>query len=243
MLFSLLVFRRVATLIMLAAVGFSAVAPAATTVPVTGLAAVATSVAADSSHVSLGRLSTTAEVTPSAESDNRLLAHHESAISATPLLTAGATSIVSAVSKSLWGNMILSMAIQQDHQVQRIAKKLGRMSGVIFTSVGMISALGVAQGIDSLVTLQQDPHPYHPPILGLVGSGLTLMSVAGQAAMTHHYKKQLVVRQGELAHQVSYVLERLNTEGSTEAVKVDLQGLIGEQASGEFLGLWRAVHP
>ena len=204
----------------------------------------ATSVAtADSSRVSLSRLSTTAEVTPSAESDNRLLTHHESAISATPLLTAGATSVVSAVSKSLWGNMILSMAIQQDDQVQRIAKKLGRLSGAIFTSVGMISALGVAQGIDSLVTLQQDPHPYHPPILGLVGSGLTLMSVAGQAAMTHHYKKQLVVRQGELAHQVSHVLERLNTEGSTEAVKVDLQGLIGEQASGEFLGLWRAVHP
>jgi hypothetical protein len=114
---------------------------------------------------------------------------------------------------------------------------------MVFASVGMISALGVAQGIDSLYTLQQDPHPYHPPILGLVGSGLTLASVAGQAVMIHRCKKQLAHRQDEIAGQVAHVLALLKNEGLNDSVHTELSGLIGSQGAEEFLDLWRAAHP
>ncbi len=113
----------------------------------------------------------------------------------------------------------------------------------MFTSVGLISALSVAQGIDSLVTLQQDPHPYHPPILGLVGSSLSLISVATQASLNHRYKKQLLAREDELAHQVSHVLEHLRSDGLTDHLQAELSGLIGTQGAQEFLELWQAAHP
>lgn len=172
-----------------------------------------------------------------------LLAHHEASVGASQLLTTGVSSMASTVSKSLWGNMVLSMALQQDDQVQRINKKLGRVSSLVFASVGMISALSVAQGIDGLVTLQQDPHPYHPPILGLVGSGLTLVSVVSQASMIHRYKKQLLARQEEIADQVAHALEHLKNDGMTDHVQTELSTLIGAQGASEFLSLWQAAHP
>jgi len=233
---SLLPLRRLGAAVLVAAVGFGSVAFAAP-----GIVAPAStqSVAPLSVHELNAPVSL--EVQPKASPE--LLAHHEATVGATQLLTANATSIAGMVSKSLWGNMVLTMAIQQDDEVQRINKKLGRMSGIVFASVGMISALGVAQGIDGLATLQQDPHPLHPPIMGLVGSSLTLVSVASQAAMIHHYKKQLVVRQEQLADQVSHVLEHLKNDGLNDSVHSELSGLIGAQGAEEFLGLWQAAHP
>jgi hypothetical protein len=174
-----------------------------------------------------------------------LLAHHEGSIGASQqLLTAGPAGAGGGpLTKSLWGNMILSMAIQQDAQVQKIGKKLGRMSGLLFSSVGVISALSLAQGIDGIVTLQDEPHPYHPSILGIVGSSLSVLSVGTQAAMGHHYKKQLLSREDELAHEVEHLLADLKSEGINEHVTGELIHLIGEEASSEFLALWQAVHP
>lgn len=127
--------------------------------------------------------------------------------------------------------------------MQQISKKLGRVSGLVFASVGLISALSVAQGIDGIATLQQDPHPYHPSIIGLVGSGLTLVSVASQATMIHRYKKQLVARQEELADEVAHVLAHLKSDGLNDHVQSELSGLIGPLGAEEFLGLWQAAHP
>jgi hypothetical protein len=233
------VFRRFAATILIGAVGLSA---GATVAP--GYAAPLlneqTSVSAPKTFEVAGPVSLDE---PAPLQAPVLLAHHDASVGTSQLLTTGSSSLASSISKSLWGNMVLSMAIQQDDQIQLIAKKLGRLTGFVFTSVGLISALGVAQSIDGLVTLEQDPHPYHPPILGLVGSGLSLVSVATQATLSHRYKKQLAVRQDELAHQVSHLLERLKSDGPTDAVQTELSGLIGAQGAEEFLGLWQAAHP
>jgi len=245
MLFALPVLRRLAASILLASFVLSPVSFAATT---TGAMVTPSSIRQpvcvtpqpETHELSNGTIELTTNKSRQAPI---LLAHHEASVGASQLLTTGASTIASTVSKSLWGNMVLSMALQQDDQVQQINKKLGHVSGWVFASVGMISALSVAQGIDGLATLQQDPHPYHPPILGLVGSGLTLVSVVSQAGMIHRYKKQLLARQEEVADQVAHALEHLKNDGLTDHVQAELSNLIGSQGASEFLSLWQAAHP
>jgi hypothetical protein len=171
-----------------------------------------------------------------------LLAHHEGSIGATQLLTTGVSATGASLTKSLWGNMILSMAIQQDTEIQQVSKKLGKISGYVFANVGLTSVLSLAQSIDGIVTLQEDPHPYHPPVLGLIASGLSVLGVTTQAAMTHHYKKQLLARQDALADEVSHILGHLKSDGVSDHVTAELTSLIGDEATQEFIQLWTSAH-
>jgi len=172
-----------------------------------------------------------------------LVAHHEgSGLGASQLLTTGVSSVGGGLTKSLWGNLIISMAYQQDAKIQAITKKMHRLGIFTLGSIAAISGLTIAQGIDGLVTLQQDPHPLHPPILGLVGSSLTLGTIGTQAIVGHRYKKQLLARQRDIQEQVLHVIEHLKTEGDSDHVRTNLSQLIGKEAMEEFMQIWASVH-
>jgi len=173
-----------------------------------------------------------------------LVAHHESSgLGASQLLTTGISSPGSGgLTTSLWANLIISMAYQQDAQLQAVVKKLHRLGIFTFSSIAAISGLTLAQSIDGLVTLQDDPHPKSPPIMGLVGSSMTLLTIGTQAIVGHRYKKQVLKRQYEIQNQVLHVLDHLKIDGVSEAIRTDLTHLIGLQATEEFLQIWASVH-
>jgi hypothetical protein len=177
-------------------------------------------------------------------SDQTLIAHHESmGLGASQLLTTGGNAAgAGGLTKSLWANLILSMAYQQDAELQAIGKKMHRLGIFTLSSIATISGLTIAQGIDGLVTLQQDPHPLHPTILGLVGSSLTLATITTQAVVGHRYKKQLTARQHEIQDQVLHVMDHLKTEGDSDHVRTNLAELIGKEAMEEFMQIWASVH-
>jgi|SRR6478609_4481160 len=173
-----------------------------------------------------------------------LIAHHESmGVGASQLITTGVTTSGNGgLTKSLWANLILSMAYQQDAEMQAITKKMHRLGVATVSSIAAISGLTVAQSIDGLVTLQDDPHPLHPPILGLIGSSLTLATIGTQAMVGHRYKKQLVARQHILQDEVLHILSHLKTEGASDSSRTDLSRLIGAEAMEEFMQIWASVH-
>jgi hypothetical protein len=173
-----------------------------------------------------------------------LIAHHESSgLGASQLLTTGISSPGSGgLTTSLWANLIVSMAYQQDAKLQAVVKKLHRLGIFTFSSIAAISALTVAQSIDGIVTLQDDPHPKSPPIMGLIGSGMTLATIGTQAIVGHRYKKQLMKRQHEIQDEILHIMAHLKSDGVSDGIKSDLSHLIGSEATDEFIEIWASVH-
>ena len=146
------------------------------------------------------------------------------------------------VSTSLWGNLLLNMAYQQDTQLQKWMKTMGRVDNFTLLSVAAISSLGVAQSIDTLATLQQDPHPVHPVVLGLVGTGTSIGSLAVRLAVNHHYSKLIAKRQSMIQDQIRGILAQLKEGIPFAHIQDALSSLVGTEATQEFSEIWQATH-
>lgn len=194
--------------------------------------------------------------------DEKVLAHHEgSSAGVGQLLHDDQQDSEAEVSDSLWGNMLLSMAYRRDAELKRVVKKMGLSNNLFLASIAGVSGLGLAQSITGLATLNQhDTGGGHheneegghggghkeslaPSVMGLVGSGATLLSIGAHVFFEHRYKKQIKARQQVINHQVLHILEDLEGGINHELVQPKLVTLVGERASGEFLQLWRAAHP
>jgi len=145
-------------------------------------------------------------------------------------------------SKSLWGSLILSMAYQQDTELRSMIKKLNGVDIFTLTSVTLLSGLSLAQGIETLRTLQDDPHPIHPPVMGIIASGTSLVTLLTRGVLTHHYSQKIHARQLAIKAQVDEVLSQLKSGVAFSTIQPTLATLIGEEATAEFEGLWESAH-
>jgi hypothetical protein len=202
--------------------------------------------------------------------DEKLIAHHglEGAGGASIISGASAAGAAStmkmgisktAMSSSLWGNMLLSMAYQLDPEIQRIATKIGRVNALSMLSITGISGLGLAQSIYAY--RQIEPKTYdvsehdgghghvHIPeesrtisTMGIIGSGATLATLA-HTVMSKHYARKLTQRQLAIKDRVEQALFELKAGQGIEHAHQELIALVGEVATEEFMGLWQATHP
>jgi len=192
--------------------------------------------------------------------DERMLAHHEGSSAGVGQLLHDDESAESEVSDSLWGNLLLSMAYRRDEQLKGLVKKMGLSNNLFLASIAGVSGLGLAQSITGLATLNQYEvgEVHHedgghgggghreslaPSVMGLVGSGATLLSIGAHVFLEHRYKKQIKTRQRVINHEVLHILEDLESGINQELVQPRLVALVGARASGEFFQLWRAAHP
>lgn len=147
------------------------------------------------------------------------------------------------VTNSLWGNLLLNMAYQQDKQLQNWMKALHRVDAFTMGSVTAISALGLTQSIYGYRTLQVEPHPKPPGVLGLINASGSLGSLLVRLGMNHHYGKRIAKRQAEISTQVQNVLAQLKDGAPFANVQPALTTLVGEEATEEFSEIWHVTHP
>ncbi len=187
--------------------------------------------------------------------DERLVAHHEGSSAGVGQLLHNDEDPDAEVTDSLWGNLILSMAYRRDAELKHLVKKMGVSNNLFLASIAGVSGLGLAQSVTGLATLNRaesggdEEHggghreSKGASIMGVVGSGVTLLSIGTHVYLEHRYKKQIKARQQIINHQVLHVLEELESGVNQELVQPKLVSLVGERATGEFLQLWRAAHP
>ncbi|WP_303673727.1 hypothetical protein [Vampirovibrio chlorellavorus] len=188
--------------------------------------------------------------------DERMVAHHEGSSAGVGQLLHNDEDPDAEVTDSLWGNLLLSMAYRRDAELKHLVKKMGVSNNLFLASIAGVSGLGLAQSVTGLATLYRaegGSHDEHggsghreskgASIMGVVGSGVTLLSIGTHVYLEHRYKKQIKARQQIINHQVLHVLEDLESGVNTELVQPQLVSLVGGRATGEFLQLWRAAHP
>ncbi len=197
--------------------------------------------------------------------EERIIAHHageDGAAGATILggTTTLNTTVSGQVSKqshsdSLWGHMLLDMAYHRDPELQAIAKRVGIVNGITNLSIMGIAGLGLAQSIYSFN--MEHPHTAHveddhvhlphenktPLTLGLISGATTVGTLAFRSAFSKMLTRKYTTRQARVKADVESVLNRLEDGVATQDVQHELTRLVGERAAGEFLMLWRAVHP
>ncbi len=169
----------------------------------------------------------------------------------------------SAVSSSLWGNMLLNMAYQMDPEIRKIASRIGAVNNLTLLSIAGVSGLGLAQSVYSYRQIEPPltvnvteahhhgghDHVHMPPdskvpsTLGMIGSGVTLATLGVNAVMNKRYSRKLRNRQLLIKEQVEGILAQLRENGPTEGLRQDLAALVGPLAADEFLVLWQVTHP
>jgi hypothetical protein len=165
------------------------------------------------------------------------------------------------MTEGLWANMLVSIAVNRDPEVQRISKKIGRTQTMTLLSVAAVSGLGLAQSIVSYydtppssinVTPAHSPtghdhvHMPHPDkttsIMGMVGSGVTLATLGVNAIVSKRLQKRLIARQDAITDGIQGILGELRGGASAEMIHPKLSAWVGEAASREFLDLWQVVY-
>jgi hypothetical protein len=176
--------------------------------------------------------------------------------------TVTATTAHQTWSDSLWGNMLLSMAYQRDEELQKLVRRAGHVNSLTMLSVASVSGLGLAQSIYSYNRIQPQSvdvtgahHPgghdhVHLPLeskvpatLGIIGGGVTIAALGARAVMNRHYSRRMTSRQVAIRKSVDTILDRLTSGEDHRNIEPELTQLVGPRAAGEFLALWRAVHP
>jgi hypothetical protein len=148
-----------------------------------------------------------------------------------------------AVTKSLWGNLLLNMAYQQDAQLQSWLKTLHRVDTFTLGSVTAISGLSLAQSIHGFNTRAVEPHPKSPGVLAIISASSSVGSLAVRIGMNHHYGKRITKRQTDIKEQVQGILGQLKDGTPFANVQPALISLVGEEATQEFSEIWQATHP
>ena len=156
------------------------------------------------------------------------------------------------LSDSLWVNMALTMAYHRDPVIQKIMKKNHRLAQAGSISAIALSGMGMSSSILSLATLNsgggshsEDEHDHGPverdnptsSVIGVVGSGLSLVVLGSQMFFRHRYKKQLLARQQLIKADVEYGIEHI----TEDLGKTKLKQLIGPRATKELIDLFQ--HP
>lgn len=198
--------------------------------------------------------------------DEKLIAHHEGSSAGVGQLLHDEQAVEVEVTDSLWGNLLLSMAYRRDAELQKLVKRMGVSNNLFLASIAGVSGLGLAQSITGLATLNnhqasgsQHSHGGHghdhssgatshqeslaPSIMGVIGSGATLMTIGAHVYFEHRYKKKIKTRQQAINHEILQILNALEGGTNFELVQPKLTSLVGERASREFLQLWRVTHP
>lgn len=177
-----------------------------------------------------------------------------------PSVSAGVAK-TAVLTDSLWGNLLLMMAVQRDEEMKRLAKKMKRTQVLSTLSIASALGLGMASSIVSIsqnaervvnVTGAHTPtghdHVHIPPnsntpaTLSLVGSSVALATLGVQSYLNHRYEKRFQTRQKALADRLTDILTRLENGEKTSTVRPDLAPLVGDKAAGEFIQLWDATH-
>lgn len=176
------------------------------------------------------------------------------------LLATSPAAAVSFASESLWGNLLLTMAYQRDSELQRLAKKLGRVNTWTLVSLAGISGLGLAQSINALQNIHEpqridvedhgsgahihlEGESKTPATLGIISSSATLVTLGVKSLVEMHYRRRMAIRQQLIQTQVASILSRLNAGTPFQTIAPELSRLVGQTATTEFGQLWQATHP
>ncbi len=171
----------------------------------------------------------------------------------------GRVSSTSAVSDSLWTNLLLPIALQHDAKIRHYAKNAGRVNTMTLISIAGVSALGITQSVLAMnqtesqtlhvVNHGHGDHVHTEPLsrvpagLGIASGAMTLATLGWKAAMDHHYGKRITDRQLVIKNQLETLVQQLKAGEPFSSVSPELVKLVGETATAEFEELWANTHP
>ncbi len=152
------------------------------------------------------------------------------------------------LSDGMLEEMLLNKAYQRDSTLQKLTRKLGHVTTVLpFLTGTMIGSTALSQNILALRLIDQKKPTVSSrkaiPTLGVVGQSTLLGSLTIVAMLRLHYNRQIHKRKQVLQAQVASVLNALEAGEDPNQIQKELNRLVGENASREFMGFWKLLYP
>jgi hypothetical protein len=152
----------------------------------------------------------------------------------------------SALTDSIWGNIILKMAYGRDEQLRKLAKKLNITNATSDTAIAAFAGGTLGQGIISMKTLNQPAgleDSYIPGIIGLSLSTGVNIGFTARLLLDSKFQKQYRARQLFIRQQVESILEQLENAGEkSTGAQSELAELIGDRGAEDCMQLWHSSH-
>lgn len=157
-------------------------------------------------------------------------------------------------SDSLWGNLLLNMAYQRDPLLKKFIRKRNMLGPAIFASTlgiftlnTVIGAYTMGQAWQSTLLPPNQPGGRHllvtPNAMVVAAGAMGLLTLGGSTFWFLHYDRKIKERQVFLRKSIDALLVKLNHEGETPEIRETLGAFVGQQATDEFLRIFKVVQP
>ncbi|HEY9745840.1 MAG TPA: hypothetical protein V6C99_06440 [Oculatellaceae cyanobacterium] len=140
---------------------------------------------------------------------------------------------------TLWESLLLNLAIQRHPQLQKLRQEKP-IKTFTMTNVAIMNGLGAGQSIPFLAAAEQTLLARQ--ILSVVSSGVAISGTIIQTVLRRWSSKKEGQYMRQLEWEVRVVLARLKAGENPELVRLQLDSLVGVEASQEFTRLWKSVH-
>jgi hypothetical protein len=165
----------------------------------------------------------------------------EEATSAKQFLTTTRPSGITPNECSLWEDLLLNFAVQQDPKLVRLSRKQAKLQKFALANVVTLNGFGAGQSIPFLVAPVQTL--FARQLLGVITSGVSFTGLGIQTWFNHKYQKEQLRYITSLKERVHHAVNRLRQGENPELVRMELDELVGPRAGKEFISLWLAAHP
>lgn len=145
------------------------------------------------------------------------------------------------IERSLWESLLLEFAIERDPEMYKLMRKETNVKTYALWNVAILNGFSAGQSIPFLAA--PNATLFARQVLGVVTSGLALMGTGIQAWLTRNYRRQEKRSIENLRTKIHDVVERLRSGENPEIVRLELDELVGAQASQEFIRIWQAAYP
>lgn len=150
------------------------------------------------------------------------------------------------ITDSLWGNLILEFAYDNDPTLRELGTATRLMNMATSFGLGAIAGGTLFQGIYIMSALNPGGNhqiSYVPGITGIVLSSATLATIFSRQVLGHELTHSIRKRQFALADKVENLLGRLEDSHCTDPKATsELTALIGQRPAIEWMQMWRATH-
>lgn len=150
------------------------------------------------------------------------------------------------ISDSLWGNLMLEIAINRDPVLDKYGVMVKLMNIGVMTGLYAVAMGTVYQTI--YATASMNPPAPHldstaPGIAGIVFSGVAVITGASKFIIGHELSSHIQKREIWIRDTLDSATTKLAASHCEDAAALQqLKDLIGERASGEWVQIWRATH-
>jgi hypothetical protein len=142
---------------------------------------------------------------------------------------------------SLWEDLLLNFAVQQDPKLARLSRKQAKLQRFALGNVIALNGLGAGQSIPFLAAPVQTL--FARQLLGVITTGVSFTGIGVQTWFNRKYQKEQQQYLATLKQRVRHVVDRLRQGENPELVRMELDDLVGPLAGKEFTSLWVAAHP